>query len=90
MTQLLHNAAAGTALILAVALLRRTLKDRLIPEVRLVLWAACLFRLLTPFAPEQAGRPQGQPYLGNQPVFQRPAQDSHGQDQRRARGGVVQ
>ena len=52
MSQLLHNAAAGTALILAVALLRRTLKDRLIPEVRLVLWAACLFRLLTPFAPE--------------------------------------
>ena len=54
MSQLLHNAAAGTALILAVALLRRTLKDRLIPEVRLVLWAACLFRLLTPFAPESA------------------------------------
>lgn len=52
MTQLLHNAAAGTALILAAALLRRILKDRLIPEVRLVLWAACLLRLLTPFAPE--------------------------------------
>lgn len=52
MSQLLHNAAAGTALILAVAVLRRMLKDRLIPEVRLALWAVCLFRLLTPFAPE--------------------------------------
>lgn len=52
MTQLLQNAAYGTALILAVALLRRVLKDRLIPEARLALWAVCLFRLLTPAAPE--------------------------------------
>ena len=52
MTQLLQNAAYGTALILAAALLRRVLKDRLIPEARLALWAVCLFRLLTPAAPE--------------------------------------
>lgn len=52
MTQLLQNAAYGTALILAVALLRRVLKDRLISEARLALWAVCLFRLLTPAAPE--------------------------------------
>ncbi len=54
MTQLLQNAAYGTALILAVALLRRALKDRLIPEARLGLWAVCLFRLLTPAAPASA------------------------------------
>lgn len=54
MTQLLQNAAYGTALILAAALLRRALKDRLIPEARLGLWAVCLFRLLTPAAPESA------------------------------------
>ena len=54
MTQLLQNAAYGTALILAVALLRRVLGDRLIPEARLALWAVCLFRLLTPAAPESA------------------------------------
>ena len=54
MTQLLQNAAYGTALILAVAALRRLLKDRLIPEARLALWAVCLFRLLTPAAPESA------------------------------------
>lgn len=52
MTQLLQNAAYGTALILAAALLRRVLKDRLIPGARLALWAVCLFRLLTPAAPE--------------------------------------
>ena len=52
MTQLLQNAAYGTALILALATLRRVLKDRLLPEARLALWAVCLFRLLTPAAPE--------------------------------------
>ena len=52
MTQLLENAAAGTALILTVVLLRRVLKDRFLPEIRLFLWAACLFRLLTPAAPQ--------------------------------------
>ena len=52
MTQLLENAAYGAALILAAVLLRRLLKDRLIPEVRLALWAVCLFRLLTPVSPE--------------------------------------
>ena len=52
MTQLLQNAAYGTALILALAALRRVLKDRLLPEARLALWAVCLFRLLPPAAPE--------------------------------------
>ena len=52
MTQLLQNALYGTALILAVAALRRLLKARLVPEARLGLWAVCLFRLLTPAAPE--------------------------------------
>ena len=52
MTQLLQNALYGSALILAAAALRRVLKDRLIPEARLCLWAVCLFRLLTPAAPE--------------------------------------
>lgn len=52
MTQLLENAAYGAALILAAALLRRLLKERLVPEVRLALWAVCLFRLLTPVSPE--------------------------------------
>lgn len=52
MTQLLQNAVYGTALILAAAALRLVLKGRLIPEARLCLWAACLFRLLTPAAPE--------------------------------------
>lgn len=52
MTQLLQNAAYGTALILAVAILRRVLRDRLVLEARLALWAVCLFRLLTPAAPE--------------------------------------
>ena len=41
MTQLLENAAYGAALILAAALLRRLLKERLVPEVRLALWAVC-------------------------------------------------
>lgn len=54
MTHLLQNAAYGTALILAAAVLRRTLRDRLVPEARLALWAVCLFRLLTPAAPESA------------------------------------
>lgn len=54
MTQLLQNAVYGTALILAAAALRLVLKGRLIPEARLALWAVCLFRLLTPAAPESA------------------------------------
>lgn len=54
MTQLLQNAVSGTALILAAALLRRGLKGRLLPGARLALWAVCLFRLLTPTAPESA------------------------------------
>lgn len=54
MAQLLQNAVYGTALILAAAALRLVLKGRLIPEARLCLWAACLFRLLTPAAPESA------------------------------------
>lgn len=52
MTQLLQNAAYGAVLILAVVLLRQVLKDRLLPGARLALWAVCLFRLLTPAAPE--------------------------------------
>lgn len=52
MSQLLQNAAAGTVLILVTALLRLALKKRLPPEVWLALWAVCLFRLLTPAAPE--------------------------------------
>lgn len=52
MAQLLQNAVYGTALILAAAALRLVLKGRLIPEARLCLWAVCLFRLLTPAAPE--------------------------------------
>ena len=51
MTQLLQNAVYGTVMIFVVAALRGTLKDRLLPEARLVLWAVCLFRLFTPFAP---------------------------------------
>lgn len=51
MSQLLQNALYGSAMILAAALLRRALGDRLAPEARLALWAACLFRLLTPAAP---------------------------------------
>lgn len=54
MTQLLQNALYGTALILAVAVLRWVLKGRLIPEARLCLWTVCLFRLLTP-APLPSG-----------------------------------
>lgn len=52
MTQLLENAVTGTVLILATVLLRRLLKNRLSPGVWLALWAVCLFRLLTPAAPE--------------------------------------
>lgn len=52
MSQLLQNAAYGTMMILAVMLLRRVLKDRLSPAARLALWGVCLFRLLTPAAPE--------------------------------------
>lgn len=52
MSQLLQNAAYGTAMILAVMVLRRALKERLAPGARLALWGACLFRLLTPAAPE--------------------------------------
>ena len=54
MTQLLQNAVYGTAMILAVAVLRGALKDRLLPEARLALWAVCLFRLFTPAAPTSA------------------------------------
>ena len=54
MAQLLQNALYGTALILAVAVLRWVLKGRLIPEARLCLWTVCLFRLLTP-APLPSG-----------------------------------
>ena len=53
MSQLLQNAAYGTAMILAVAALRRVLKDRLSPGARLALWRACMFRLHTPAAPER-------------------------------------
>ena len=63
MAQLLQNAVYGTALILAAVLLRRVLKDRLIPGARLALWAACLFRLLTPAAPESALSLWGLPRL---------------------------
>ena len=63
MTQLLQNALYGTALILAVAVLRRVLKDRLIPEARLALWAVCLFRLLTPAAPSSVLSLWGLPRL---------------------------
>lgn len=52
MSLLLQNAVYGGIMILAVAVLRRVLKDKLIPEARLALWAVCLFRLLTPAAPE--------------------------------------
>lgn len=52
MSQLLQNALYGTTMILVVAVLRRVLKERLVPEARLALWAVCLFRLLTPAAPE--------------------------------------
>lgn len=63
MTQLLQNAAYGAALILTVAVLRRVLKDRLVPEARLALWAVCLFRLLTPAAPESVFSLWGLPKL---------------------------
>lgn len=52
MNQLLQNAAYGTAMILMVMILRRVLKDRLVPGARLALWGACLFRLLCPNPPE--------------------------------------
>lgn len=52
MSQLTQNALCGTAMILAVAVLRLLLRDRLVPGARLALWAACLFRLLTPWVPE--------------------------------------
>ena len=52
MAQLLQNAALGTLLILTAVLLRRVLRGRLVPEARLVLWGACLVRLLTPAALE--------------------------------------
>ena len=51
MTQLLQNALFGTALILAAALLRRAMGERLLPAARLALWAACLIRLLAPVFP---------------------------------------
>ena len=54
MTQLLQNAVYGAVMILAVAALRGILKDRLLPEARLALWAVCLFRLFTPAAPTSA------------------------------------
>lgn len=52
MAQLLQNAVLGTLLILTAVLLRRVLRGRLVPEARLVLWGACLVRLLTPAALE--------------------------------------
>ncbi len=52
MSQLLQNALYGTVMILVVAVLRRALRDRLVPGARLALWAVCLFRLLTPAAPK--------------------------------------
>ena len=67
MTQLLQNAAYGTVLILAVVILRRVLKDRLLPETRLALWAVCLFRLLTPAAPESVFSLWGLSWLFEQP-----------------------
>ena len=67
MTQLLQNAAYGSALILAVVLLRRALGGRLVPEARLALWAVCLFRLLTPAAPESVLSLWGLPRLFAQP-----------------------
>ena len=48
MAQLLENAWMGSALILAVAVLRRLLKGRLPPGAWLTLWAVCLARLLAP------------------------------------------
>lgn len=63
MAQLLQNALYGTALILAATLLRRALGRRLVPEARLLLWAACLFRLLTPAAPESVLSLWGLPWL---------------------------
>ena len=54
MTQFQQNAVCGTVIILAVAVLRGVLKDRLLPEARLALWAVCLFRLFTPAAPMSA------------------------------------
>ena len=67
MTQLLQNAAYGTVLILAVVILRRVLKDRLLPGARLALWAVCLFRLLTPAAPESGFSLWGLSRLFEQP-----------------------
>ena len=67
MTQLLQNAAYGTVLILAVVILRRVLKDRLLPGARLALWAVCLFRLLTPAAPESVFSLWGLSRLFEQP-----------------------
>lgn len=63
MTQLLQNAAYGAALILTVAVLRLVLRDRLLPGARLALWAVCLFRLLTPAAPESVLSLWGLPRL---------------------------
>ena len=54
MMQILQNAVHGTVMILAVAVLRGTLKNRLLPEARLALWAVCLFRLFTPTVPTSA------------------------------------
>lgn len=77
--QLLQNAVYGTALILAAALLRRVLKGRLMPGARLVLWAVCLFRLLTPAAPESVlslwrfFRPRQAPAVSTPPPVPAPA-----------------
>lgn len=48
LAQLLENAWMGSALILAVAVLRRLLKGRLPPGAWLTLWTVCLARLLAP------------------------------------------
>ena len=77
--QLLQNAVYGTALILAAALLRRVLKGRLMPGARLVLWAVCLFRRLTPAAPESVlslwrfFRPRQAPAVSAPPPVPAPA-----------------
>jgi beta-lactamase regulating signal transducer with metallopeptidase domain len=46
----MENAITGSILILATAILRKALKNRLPAETWLALWAVCLFRLLTPFS----------------------------------------
>lgn len=63
MAQLIQNAAAGSVLILVTVLLRQALRRKLPPETWLVLWAVCLFRLLTPVVPENPLSLYGLPKL---------------------------